>query len=151
MKTVDGDLIALALSGNFDVIVHGCNCFCSMDAGIAKSIKSRFPAAYQADSITKVGDRSKLGNYTAAKVQIDGQPLVVINAYTQYHWQGHGNKTDYQAIQKVFNRIKVDFPNQRIGYPMIGAGLAGGNWEIIASIIESELEDMDHTFVRYSP
>ena len=32
---VDGDLIKLAKQGRFDVIVHGCNCFCQMGAGIA--------------------------------------------------------------------------------------------------------------------
>ena len=41
MKIIKGDLIKLALQGEFDVIVHGCNCFCTMGAGIAKSIKPR--------------------------------------------------------------------------------------------------------------
>jgi len=56
MKTIKGDLIALALSGKFDVIVHGSNCFCTMGAGIAKTIKETFPAAYRADLATKKGD-----------------------------------------------------------------------------------------------
>lgn len=29
MKEVTGDLIKLAQDGQFDVIVHGCNCFCT--------------------------------------------------------------------------------------------------------------------------
>ena len=52
MQTRSGDLIALAKAGEFDVIVHGCNCQCAMDAGIAKQIKAEFPAAYAADCAT---------------------------------------------------------------------------------------------------
>ena len=43
MKVIEGDLIQLALTGEFDVIIHGCNCFCAMVAGIAQSIRSVFP------------------------------------------------------------------------------------------------------------
>jgi O-acetyl-ADP-ribose deacetylase (regulator of RNase III) len=38
MKTTDGDLITLALAGEFDVMIHGCNCHCNM-GGLAKTIK----------------------------------------------------------------------------------------------------------------
>ena len=34
-KEIEGNLISLALAGNFDVIAHGCNCFCTMQSGIA--------------------------------------------------------------------------------------------------------------------
>ena len=59
MKLIKGDLIQLAKNGEFDVIIHGCNCFCTMGAGIAKTIKDIFPEAYKADLNTKKGDRSK--------------------------------------------------------------------------------------------
>ena len=41
-QEVEGDLIKLALKGNFDVIVHGCNCFCTMKAGIAPLMAKTF-------------------------------------------------------------------------------------------------------------
>mgnify|MGYP001795501660 FL=1 len=40
MKTIKGDLVKLAIKGEFDLIIHGCNCFCTMGAGIAKTIRS---------------------------------------------------------------------------------------------------------------
>jgi O-acetyl-ADP-ribose deacetylase (regulator of RNase III) len=43
MKTVVGDLIQLALNGEFDVIIHGCNCQCVMGKGIALSVKKYSP------------------------------------------------------------------------------------------------------------
>ena len=59
MKYIKGDLIKLALTGNFEVIAHGCNCMCTMGAGIAKTIKSEFPEAYQADCATEKADKNK--------------------------------------------------------------------------------------------
>ena len=58
---------------------------------------------------------------------------------------------DYDAIRKVMRLIKIESTGQRIGYPKIGAGLAGGDWEIIAAIIEEELAGEDHTLFEYSP
>jgi O-acetyl-ADP-ribose deacetylase (regulator of RNase III) len=59
-------------------------------------------------------------------------------------------KADYQAIRKVMRSVKARFAGKRIGYPKIGAGLAGGDWETIASIIEDELAGEDHTLVEYA-
>lgn len=72
-----------------------------------------------------------------------------MNGYTQYHWKGYGVKADYEAIRQVFKAIKDNFSGLRIGYPAIGAGLAGGDWSIIAKIIETELAGENHTFVEY--
>ncbi|AGC76776.1 O-acetyl-ADP-ribose deacetylase (regulator of RNase III) [Nonlabens dokdonensis] len=149
MKKVKGDLIELAISGEFDLIIHGCNCFCTMGAGIAKSIKEKFPEAYKADLQTTKGDHTKLGTITFAESETYNGKLIVINGYTQFNWRGTGRKVDYDAIRKVFGNVKQKFSGMRVGYPAIGAGLAGGNWNIISRIIDQELEGEDHTFVDY--
>jgi O-acetyl-ADP-ribose deacetylase (regulator of RNase III) len=41
--------------------------------------------------------------------------------------------------------IKTAFSGKRIGYPKIGAGLAGGDWDIIYPIICEELAGEHHT------
>ena len=86
MKTMTGDLVHLAKSGEFDLIVHGCNCFCTMGAGIAKGIKAAFRAASKTDLATARGDRTKLGTCTFAVIDQNGTPLVVVNAYTQFDY-----------------------------------------------------------------
>ena len=149
MQTVQGDLLSLAASGDFDVIVHGCNCQHSMGAGIAKSVRERFPAAYDADLATEKGSRAKLGSFSSATVDCDGHVLTIVNAYTQFHWRGRGVKADYDAIRAAFHRMKLQFSGSRIGYPLIGAGLAGGDWNIISQIIAEELEGENHTLVEY--
>lgn len=150
MKTIKGDLIQLALANEFDVIIHGCNCFCTMGKGIAKSIKTHFPQAYEVDLETEKGDKSKLGTITFANVEVNEKKLIVVNGYTQYNWKGRGRKVDYNAIRNVFQLMKIHFSGLQIAYPAIGAGLVGGDWAIISTIIDEELENEQHTFIEYS-
>jgi O-acetyl-ADP-ribose deacetylase (regulator of RNase III) len=150
MQTIPGDLIALAKTGRFDVIAHGCNCFCTMGAGIAKTIKAHFPAAYAADLLTTKGDRTKLGTCTSAVMPAHGN-LVVVNAYTQFDWRGAGVKVDYDAVASCMRWIKTHHAGTRIGLPKIGAGLAGGDWQRIADIIGKALAGEQVTVVEYLP
>lgn len=151
MNSVAGDLIAMALDGQFDVIVHGCNCFCSMGGGIARSIQEEFPEAYAADLLTVKGDRNKPGTFSFATVTRNDHRITIVNGYTQFHFQGESVLTDYNAVRNLFIRIKEQFAGKRIGYPKIGAGLGGGNWEQISSIIDEELAGANHTLVVYQP
>jgi hypothetical protein len=65
MKTVKGNLIELAEQGEFNIIVQGCNCFETMGSGIAREIKERYPAAYEADmKYSHAGDYDKLGCFS---------------------------------------------------------------------------------------
>ena len=125
MKTVTGDLITLALEGEFDVIIHGCNCYNTMGAGIARAVRDRLPEAFAADRATIKGDFEKLGTYTSAEIVRDDVRFTVINAYTQGNYRGSGALVDYDAIRSNFRAVAKNFPNARIGYPKIGAGLAG--------------------------
>ncbi len=149
MKKIKGDLIQLALDGQFDVIVHGCNCFHTMGAGIAKSIASRFPVALEADKTTAYGEQAKLGTISTVSIERASASFVIVNAYTQFNWKGRGLKADYDAIKRCFQTIATQFPSARIGYPLIGAGLARGDWSIIEVSIEKALHGMDHTLVIF--
>ncbi len=151
MKVTQGDLIKKAKEGEFDLIVHGCNCFCTMGAGIAKGIKSEFSGAFDADRATTKGSREKLGTCSFAKIEREGIDLIVVNAYTQFDYRGRGAKADYDAIRSCMKWIKENFEGKRIGLPKIGAGLAGGDWEKISQIIDEELAGEDVTLVEYKP
>jgi len=150
MNVITGDLIKLALDGKFDVIIHGCNCQCTMGAGIAKAIKAQFPEAYAADLNTQKGDESKLGSISFATVNLEKGELTIVNGYTQFHWRGSGVLVDYEAIRSVMKNVKSIFSGKRIGYPRIGAGLARGDWDTIAKIIDQEFDGENHTLVEFS-
>ena len=163
MKTIKGDLIKLAEEGMFDMIVHGANCFHCMNAGLAKQLATKYPQVLEADKKTKYGDPEKLGSYTSAYVEVDGNIFTVVNAYTQYKWSSGSDVFEYDAFQEFLNN-QVEFlgyynpsslRKKRIGFPQIGAGLAGGDWSRISKMIEKFSEDVasyaDVTVVEYQP
>jgi len=149
MKTIKGDLLKLASDGMFDVIAHGCNCFCTMGAGIAKGVALQFPQAYEADLRTRKGDKAKLGTCSFVDIRTERGVVTVINAYTQFDYRGRGVKADYGAIRSCLRWICDTYPKAKIGLPKIGAGLAGGDWSKIEGIIEDELRNVDVTIVEY--
>ena len=150
MNIIKGDLLKLADTGIFDVIVHGCNCFHSMGAGIAPQIANKYSGVRDADFQTPHGDISKLGSYSEVTNMTEYGGLTVINAYTQFSTGGFA--VSYDAIDKVFKQIARDCDKSlSIGYPMIGAGLAGGDWDIIKVIIDKALDGFNHTVVEYTP
>ena len=132
LKHVSGDLIKLALSGEFDAIVHGCNCFCVMGAGIAPQIARAFPCSEIVDNLTSKGDYNKLGNYT---VSYD-KDVFVVNAYTQYKPSKGNDVFEYTAFDLILQKLSYEFPYGNFGFPYIGMGLAGGDSKLIISSLE---------------
>ncbi len=153
LKTVSGNLIQMAKNGDFDVIIHGCNCFNNMGAGIAKQIAENFPEAMQADLETTKGDKTKLGTYSQASIIFAGtsQTLTVVNAYTQYAFGAGKCHLDYDALDKVLDDLIFEFgkKNLKFGIPKIGCGLAGGDWSIVSRRVDKKFTGEDITFVDY--
>lgn len=155
MYNLKGDLLKLAKNGEFDVIVHGANCYCVFGAGIAKQIKLLYPCAYVADLETIRGDISKIGTYSHAKTN-DG--FVIVNAYTQYNFNKTGESLDlfeYEGFYKILKQLKHEFGGVRYGFPYIGMGLAGGNPEKIIKLIEDFSDEVSEiggsvTLVEYA-
>jgi len=143
MKLVKGDLLALGKANEFDIIVQGCNCWNAMGSGIAKSIREQFPDAWLADQETLAGDRNKLGCYT---IGMAGR-LVIINAYTQYNTAKYSGQDvfEYESFQVILDKLVTRFGKYRIGLPMIGMGLAGGDPARIIPMIEEMAAKMKAT------
>lgn len=147
-----GDLIQLAKEGNFDVIAHGCNCMCQMGAGIAPQMVKAFGVdQYNLESFTRRGDINKLGQIEWF-IEREGPIRFVVNSYTQYSYgrsYDGGAPLDYDALTLCMRKINYRFKGFKIGLPQIGAGLAGGDWNRIKQIIQTELKDCDVTVVIY--
>lgn len=153
MKLINGNLISLAQQGYFDVIVHGCNCFNTMGAGIARTIAEVFPEAEKADLETNMGDKNKLGMFSLAthnrEVNGETKPLTIINAYTQYGFGRDKDHFEYEHFKTILKSLKELYPNETIGLPLIGCGLAGGNKTEILNLIRYHLEGMNVTVVVF--
>ena len=146
MKTVIGNVLDLAEAGEFDLVLHGCNCFNRMGAGIALQIAKRYPQVLETDKKTRKGDPSKLG--TNALVPVLSGRFKIVNMYTQYNY-GSGEHLNYEALETCLNLLALQYHRQpvRIGYPLVGGGLAGGDPERIKKLFDYCLEHMDHTLV----
>jgi O-acetyl-ADP-ribose deacetylase (regulator of RNase III) len=163
-KTIHGNLITLAEQGEFDIIIHGANCFHCMGGGIAKQLADKYPEVARADKQTQYGDRNKLGTSTTCIVNTRERQFIVENVYTQYYWSQGKDVFEYDSFQKFLDETKKYFEfgwmgfndeKAKLGFPQIGAGLAGGDWSRISKMIEKFAEDVsefaDVTVVIYKP
>jgi O-acetyl-ADP-ribose deacetylase (regulator of RNase III) len=150
MKKVIGNLVDEA--AQYDVVVHGCNCFNTMGSGIAKFLRDRYPGVYEADTIAFMNDQVKMGAIsTYHNEDID---TTFVNGYTQHDYRGRykgAMDVNYDAVRDVMKNVKEHFSGKKIGLPLIGCGLAGGDWPTVETIIDEELEGEDVTLVRILP
>lgn len=161
IRHVDGDLIDMAKAGDFDTIVHGCNCFNVMGAGIALQIAEQFPQALAADTAfyhRHYGSLSQPGKVSLAMARCGDKTLRIFNAYTQWR-PGKPTKSGVDSADDRLTWIRMAFmqirkstdERNRIGVPKIGAGLAGGDWEKIEKIIAEVMHERDVTVVNWKP
>jgi O-acetyl-ADP-ribose deacetylase (regulator of RNase III) len=167
---IDGDLIKLAKEGKFDVIAHGCNCHSTMGAGIAPQMAKafgcdRFEMELYGTDINKLGNidyqtfvlgENAIWSLEDFKNNRNEPELTVVNAYTQFnyginHANGDAKPLSYEALTLCMKKMNLIFSGKHIGLPKIGAGLAGGDWNKIESIIKQELKDCKVTIVNYKP
>lgn len=134
LKHKKGNLLDLAEAGEFDVIVHGCNCQNIMGSGIAKEIRERYPVAWMKDQKSKAGDPNKLGAFSWVKTK---PGFIIVNAYTQYHYLPRGlDHFSYTGFENILEQLEMKFPTGNFGFPYIGMGLAGGDKNKIIPLLE---------------
>lgn len=152
MKIIEDDLFSLFDAGEFDAIGHGCNCFNTMGGGIAAQVRSRYPDAWAKDQNTISGDINKLGTFTVCDSYYD-KPYFrnrLYNLYTQYDFGGGGRiYLNYDALKLCFYKLNLLEKGKKIGLPMIGCGLAGGDEITVTKLIDLYLKDCDVTLVKY--
>lgn len=149
-----GDL----LSVEEGIIVHGCNCEGVMGSGIAKSIRDKWPEVY---TIYKEYERRiglflgsiqsipvdetvllDINHYSFGTLNLPDK-IIVVNAMTQNTF-GRDPAivyVDYDAISACFAQIKIlaKKTGLPVHFPLIGCGLANGDWEEVSSRIEAAL------------
>lgn len=140
-KYIKGDL----LEAEADYIAHGVNCQGVMGSGVAKVIKTEFPEVY-----------SKYKTYTkcfASQVLIGDCLLVdaptskfkgIINLFTQEFYGKDGKRyVSYKAIIDSFTKLNIQCNENIVAIPKIGAGLGGGDWDIIKELIDDSTPNVE--------
>jgi O-acetyl-ADP-ribose deacetylase (regulator of RNase III) len=147
LREREGDLLKLAKLGDFEMIVHGANCQNMMGAGIARQISSIYPEALYIDKHFEypVGSRKRLGRISFYNTS---HCFIIANMYTQFYG---GANLSYKALEVGFKRLNAVFTKDfRIGIPLIGCGIAGGDWKTVSNIINESTPNLDITLVNYN-
>lgn len=127
------------------IIVHGCNAQGVMGSGVALAVKQKYPGAYQ-----KYKDMCYGGIPLGSVVPYHANDeLLIANAITQEKFGTNSKRyVSYDAIDTAFRHLWYYAPTEieetTIHFPKIGAGLGGGDWEVINKIIESATRDVPY-------
>lgn len=118
------------------IIAHQVSDSGVMGAGLALQIRNKYPQVYDAYRC------AKLGLSDVQLVEIN-QDLYVANICGQHGTGGYGQRTNYAALDVALfqlNRRARDL-NLNVYFPYgMGAGLGGGNWNRIESIIAQNMK-----------
>lgn len=141
---IKGDL----LSTTEGIIVHGCNAQGVMGSGVALAVRQKYPKVYE-----KYNEEVQLGFLGLGDVQLVEvkENLLIANAVTQ-EFYGREKKlyVSYEAIRECFTTVFEVARGTKVpcvSIPKIGAGLGGGDWEAILSIITDVADKQGYTGV----
>lgn len=161
-QEIEGDLIELTRQRNFEVIVHGVNCFNSQTGGLAPQMVKAFQTdKFKLENVKYQGDKRKLGHIDWVREYIDGHSLFkvfVVNAYTQYHPGPDFRLESFKSCLEHLSKLITTSPYLSgrkipIGFPQIGCGIGGGNWEEVKYELQSfaSKHNVTLTVVIYKP
>jgi O-acetyl-ADP-ribose deacetylase (regulator of RNase III) len=155
MKQIQfGNLLDTSLpvykDNDYNIIVHGCNAQGVMGSGVALGVKQKWPGAfeeYHAFVRNFTGSQSELLG-KVIPYAIEEENLLIANAITQVNFGKDGKRyVSYSAVNTSFNsiaQIASGFRSVAVHYPLIGAGLGGGDWAIISDIIDVNMNRYPH-------
>jgi len=130
------------LESEHRLILHGCNAQGVMGSGIAKQIRKKFPQAFEEYHVAYEKEMLWLGDVIFADC---GSKIIANGITQQYYGRGGECFVSYEAINNVMEEIHDYALKHGIEYvamPLIGAGLGGGSWKKISSIIEDRFTDV---------
>ena len=125
------------LSGPEKYILHGCNAQGVMGSGIAKAIRSKWPEVYDRYHEAYQARRLSLGS--VVPIVVGGK--TVFNCITQKYYGRDKNivYVDYKAVESCMNIVSDILKDEQgacVAMPLIGCGLANGDWNIVEAIID---------------
>lgn len=126
------------------LLAHGCNCKGGFGSGVAAGMAKNYP-----ESKNQYLSKHNTEGWKLGDVQfVLSDNKIIANCATQNNFLPRGKRhVDYNAVKVCMTKVK-DFARLHgltIGIPKIGAGLAGGDWELIEDILEDVFEDYDVT------
>jgi O-acetyl-ADP-ribose deacetylase (regulator of RNase III) len=128
------------------VIVHGCNAHGVMGSGVARIVRDDYPEAYNVYVDVVKAAAYEVIDLMGTVIPVETKGKVIVNAITQHDYGRDGKRyVSYDAVSDAMIHINdwcVARGEKHVAMPQIGAGLGGGDWNVIEAIILSELTDV---------
>ena len=128
------------------VLAHGCNSHGVMGSGVARIVRDDYPEAYNMYVDVVKGAAYEVIDLMGTVIPVETKGKVIINAITQHDYGRDGRRyVSYDAVSDAMININdwcVKYGETHVAMPQIGAGLGGGDWNVIEAIILSELTDV---------
>lgn len=123
------------------IVIHQVNCFGVMGTGFAKYVKERQPGCYSdyKEKCTRFALKHRLRDLLGTiQVYEDCEiNLTIVNMFSQFRYGRDQQYTDYDAMRSCLEKVRRRFPEDRIVAPyMIGCGAAGGDWDVVSSMLK---------------
>jgi O-acetyl-ADP-ribose deacetylase (regulator of RNase III) len=141
-----GCLIEGFEAGEVEAIGHQANCQNTMNSGVAKALRVKWPQVYEADCQTIKGDRDKLGSLSMTLCEHGP----IFNLYGQYIY-GYDRSvqyTDLDALDKALGvmRLFIDAGEHKsVGFPKLGTDRGGAKWVDVEALIVKHFAGIDVT------
>lgn len=146
IQTITGDMLKYSKG----YLVHGCNAQGVMGSGIAKQIREQYPLAYQ-EYKNMQGLQGQLQVGTNSYAYYGEDEKIIVNAVTQHAYGNDKNivYVDYVALSTCFKKLSDFVMNSSlmngipkiVNFPLIGCGLANGDWRVVSELIDDALDD----------
>ena len=147
IKIVQKDLF----DSDAEILAHQVNVEGFMGAGIAKTVKQKYPHVFKkyqkvcCDFLPK----QLMGNNLY--IQVDNNRVIAnLFAESLYTCLQDDRKIDYDALRSCFKKLNSLKKSIAIPYK-IGCGLGGGDWQIVFAMIKEEFTDCDVEICSIQP
>jgi O-acetyl-ADP-ribose deacetylase (regulator of RNase III) len=151
IKYIKGDATAPTGDDN-KIIVHICNDIGGWGKGFVLAISKRWQQPEHAyRTWYKSSENFLLGRIQIVPVEANIWVANMIAQHGVSKSQDGNPPIRYEAVEQALSKVAMEAiaKNASVHMPRIGAGLAGGNWETIESIIIKQLSEKGITVTVY--
>lgn len=135
MLSIEGNILDV----KYGIICHQVNCKGKMGAGLALSIRKKWPIVYR-DYMVAYKNHQLIPGAVILSV-VDPNKLYIANLCGQLNYGRNGQYTIYKAVSLALSKMATF---EREKFPVyiprgMGCNLAGGDWGTMLAIIETTI------------
>ena len=145
IRVINGDL----MNAKEDIIAHQSNCKGVIDSDIANQLNDKYENFYKYYS--EFCEEKCLGRCQLIKVNNNRHIKYIANLFGQDNYGKYKQYTEYDKLRNALIELKefAKLKNLSIALPYkIGCQTAGGDWDIVYTMLENIFLDYDITLYR---